>query len=138
VLRVGVDFQTKSGKERAVEFNDELERLLVSMRDKRAPDSAFLFPSIRTEGDGPAAREPKAWAIARQKTGLAIKPHDLRHFFTSFCVMSGIDWLSIAQWTGHADASLIAKTYAHLRPEYRQQAARRIRFQPVALERVGS
>lgn len=29
--------------------------------------------------------------------------HDCRHFFISMCVMSGVDFMTIARWVGHLD-----------------------------------
>jgi integrase len=41
--------------------------------------------------------------------------HDLRHLFCSFCVMAGIDFMTIAGWAGHKDGGiLIGKVYGHL------------------------
>ena len=48
--------------------------------------------------------------------------HDLRHLFCSFCVMAGIDFMTIAAWLGHKDGSiLIGKVYGHLLDERRQK-----------------
>jgi hypothetical protein len=32
--------------------------------------------------------------------------HDLRHHFVSYCVMSGIDFMTIAKWAGHKDGGI--------------------------------
>jgi integrase len=41
--------------------------------------------------------------------------HDCRHYFISMCVMSGIDFMTIAAWVGHKDGGvLIGKVYGHL------------------------
>lgn len=131
-LAIGIDYRTKSGKVRSVDFNGRLEAILKDMRERRLPDSEWLFPSsIKVENR--LAQTPKTWATVQAETGIHITPHSLRHFFTSFAVMSGIDWLTIAAWLGHSDASLIAKTYGHLRKEHRQQQARRMQFQPVVI-----
>ena len=55
--------------------------------------------------------------------------HDLRHHFISMCVMSGIDFMTIAQWVGHADGGvLIGKVYGHLANEHRQRMAQMVQF----------
>lgn len=42
---------------------------------------------------------------------------DLRHHFISMCVMSGIDFMTIAGWVGHKDGGvLIGRVYGHLIP----------------------
>lgn len=57
--------------------------------------------------------------------------HDLRHFFISFAVMSGIDFMTIAGWVGHKDGGiLIGKVYGHLADEHRKQQAARLTFSP--------
>jgi site-specific recombinase XerD len=54
-----------------------------------------------------------------------------RHFFISMCVMSGIDFMTIAKWVGHQDGGvLIGKVYGHLSNEQ----AQRVNFGPVLLK----
>jgi site-specific recombinase XerD len=53
----------------------------------------------------------------------------LRHHFISMCVMSGIDFMTIAQWVGHVDGGvLIGKVYGHLANEHRQRMAQLVQF----------
>ena len=53
--------------------------------------------------------------------------HDLRHLFCSFCVMAGIDFMTIAGWAGHKDGGvLIGKVYGHLLDAHRQKMAARL------------
>lgn len=55
--------------------------------------------------------------------------HDCRHFFISYSVMAGIDYLTIAKWVGHKDGGvLIGKVYGHLADEHAKQQARRLSF----------
>jgi site-specific recombinase XerD len=59
--------------------------------------------------------------------------HDYRHHFVSYCVMSGIDFLTIARWVGHKDGGiLIGKVYGHLSHEHLKSAAQRLRFETSA------
>jgi integrase len=59
--------------------------------------------------------------------------HDLRHHFCSYCVMSGIDFMTIAKWAGHRDGGiLIGKVYGHLADEHTKLQARRVSFQTKA------
>jgi integrase len=56
--------------------------------------------------------------------------HDLRHFFISYCVMSGIDTLTVASWIGHSDGGvLIGKVYGHLDPKHKRDSASKLRFE---------
>lgn len=60
--------------------------------------------------------------------------HDLRHFFISFAVMAGIDFMTIAGWVGHKDGGiLIGKVYGHLADEHRKQQAARLTFGPTVI-----
>ena len=68
--------------------------------------------------------------LARNAAGLPkFGFHDCRHFFISMCVMSGIDFMTIARWVGHQDGGiLIGKVYGHLSNEHAQRQAKRINF----------
>jgi len=125
-------YGSKTDKERYVEFHPKLEALLRDMHNRRPP-SAYLFPSYHDNG-AHACEPPESWKTARESTGLQIHPHDLRVHFISYAVMSGCDWLTIAQWSGHTDANMLAKVYAHLRPDYRRQQAGKLNFEPVIFE----
>jgi integrase len=68
---------------------------------------------------------PEAFPEHLRKFGF----HDCRHHFISYCVMSGIDYMTIARWVGHKDGGvLIGKVYGHLSNEHAQRQARRINF----------
>lgn len=57
--------------------------------------------------------------------------HDLRHHFISMCVMSGIDFMTIASWVGHKDGGiLIGKVYGHLAEGHKKAQAARVSFGP--------
>jgi integrase len=131
-LHFGRDGLSKSGKPRAVDFNDRLEAQLRDMHGRRPPDSEFLFRSPRAEGDAPLKTLNMGIRKARVAAGVPdFHPHLARHFFASFCVMSGVDILTVARWLGHADGGvLIAKTYGHLAAEHTQAAARKVVFTP--------
>ena len=50
------------------------------------------------------------------------------------CVMSGIDFMTIARWVGHQDGGvLIGKVYGHLANEHRKRMAGQVTFEPVVL-----
>ena len=55
--------------------------------------------------------------------------HDLRHYFATTCMESGIDIPTFSKWLGHKDGGALAmKTYGHLRNEHSRAAARRVSF----------
>jgi hypothetical protein len=50
------------------------------------------------------------------------------------CVMSGIDYMTIARWVGHLDGGvLIGKVYGHLSNERAQAQAARLSFGPTVV-----
>jgi hypothetical protein len=57
------------------------------------------------------------------------------HFFVSYCVMSGIDFMTIARWAGHQEGGvLIGKVYGHLSNEHAQRQAQRVNFGATIME----
>jgi integrase len=130
-LTIGADGLAKNYQARVVDFNPKLAAHLKSMFERRAPDSEFLFPSPqRGEKDLRAKTFRETLALARVAAQLpSFNFHDCRHFFVSICVMSGIDFMTIAQWVGHRDGGvLIGKVYGHLADSHRQAQAVRVRF----------
>jgi integrase len=60
-----------------------------------------------------------------------ITHHDLRHFFATICIETGVDVPTVASWLGHKDGGALAmKTYKHLLDEHSVVAARKVTFAP--------
>jgi integrase len=140
-LTIGADGLSKNRKSRVVDFNPQLEEHMKAMRSRRAPDTEWLFPSPqRGNQDIPAKTFRETLIIARKAAGLpAFGFHDCRHYFISMCVMSGIDFMTIARWAGHQDGGvLIGKVYGHLSNEHAQRQAQRVNFGPVVLHPAAS
>jgi len=131
-IHIGRDGQTKNHQARTLEFNVQLEALLVAMRHRSAPDSPWLFPSAKRGGDrqNRTLTLRRGFELTRCRAGLPNAGfHDLRHYFCSLCVMNGIDFMTIASWLGHKDGGiLVGKVYGHLLDEHRRQAADRLNF----------
>ena len=130
-LTVGSDGLAKNHHERKVDFNPRLKAQLSEMLTRRAPDSEWLFPSPqRGERDERAKSFRESLLLARAAAKLPeFGFHDCRHFFISMCVMSGIDYMTIARWVGHRDGGvLIGKVYGHLNNEHTKRQAQRIEF----------
>ena len=139
-LRIGADGSAKNSKARHVDLNAQLEGHLKEMATRRAPDSQWLFPSPqRGESDKPARTLRESFLIARKKAeSERLGFHDLRHYFASMAVMSGIDFKTIAEWLGHQDGGmLVGKVYGHLLPEHRQRMAERLVFTPAIVKFPG-
>ncbi|MBU6402877.1 MAG: site-specific integrase, partial [Verrucomicrobia bacterium] len=135
-LTVGATGDTKNRSARVVDFNPKLKAHLFDMARRRAPDSEWLFPSPqRGEHDVPAKTFRESLDLARQQAGMpTFNFHDCRHHFISMCVMSGVDFMTIAAWVGHRDGGvLIGKVYGHLANEHRKSMAQRVSFGPAVL-----
>jgi len=130
-LSIGADGLAKNRKPRVVDFNGALQTHLRGMWARCPHDSEFLFPSPRrAETDAPLVNFNKALRSACVKAG---RPdfgfHDCRHYFISQCVMSGIDYMTIARWVGHQDDGvLIGKVYGHLSNEHARRQADRVQL----------
>jgi integrase len=148
-LAIGSDGLTKNHEQRVVDFNDRLEAHLKDMHARRAPDSVYLFPSPQRGDNDQSAktfRESLKLVLAEMaRQGAPLKSqkgnalnfgfHDCRHHFISYCVMSGIDFMTIAAWVGHKDGGiLIGKVYGHLANEHRKMMAKRVVFTPQVIE----
>lgn len=132
-ITIGADGLAKNHESRVVDFNPKLEEHLRSMQSRRAPDSQWLFPSPqRGERDAHAKTFMESLRLARLAAGMpGFGFHDCRHFFISFCVMSGIDFMTISRWVGHKDGGfLIGKVYGHLSNEHAKAQAQRVNFGP--------
>ena len=56
-----------------------------------------------------------------------ITHHDLRHYFATICIESGVDIPTVSRWLGHKDGGVLAmKTYGHLRQEHSLSAAQKV------------
>ncbi len=60
-----------------------------------------------------------------------ITHHDLRHFFATVCIESGVDIPTVSRWLGHKDGGALAmRTYGHLRREHSVAQAQKVSFLP--------
>jgi integrase len=128
-VAIGADGGAKNRKPRHVDFNERLGALLVEMKERRAPDSRWLFPSPnRGDKDIPARSLRQALHLCCAAAGVGrVGFHDTRHRFISECVMAGVDYLTIARWVGHRDGGiLIGKVYGHLSSAHRKTMAQRL------------
>lgn len=140
-LTIGADGLAKNHKSRVVDFNVKLEKQLRAMEATKAPDSIWLFPSPqRGNIDRPSKTFRETLIIARKAAGLSgFGFHDCRHFFISMCVMSGVDYMTIAKWVGHQDGGvLIGKVYGHLSNEHAQRQALRVNFGPTLVNETNA
>jgi integrase len=171
-VRFGPEIQKNSHgytpEERWIEFNDELEALLLEMYQEKEPDAVYLFPAL--PGDN-RKRLNKLQKLVIRKAyqtrfdsgltnvlerlkvkskdgtkmvsvveyyGQEITLHHLRVFFISEAVMAGVDLVTIAKWVGHKSTVMIEEIYARLALEHRAAQARQLKFRPHQFKKGGS
>jgi len=121
--RLSVPGYKTASSARLVPFNSNLEALLQRMRQESSTtgqdERVFLFGEAQ-----------KALTGACQKVGAPrLTHHDLRHFFATITIESGVDIPTVSRWLGHADGGALAmKTYGHLRDEHSTAAALKVSF----------
>ena len=115
--------RTKNWSTRRVPFNPKLEALLKEMRDER-PDEPLTAKVLEV------VNPTKQMHFASDHLGIPrIKPKDLRDWFGTICVESGVDVPTVAKWMGHKDGgALLMRTYTHLRDEHSQELAKKVNF----------
>jgi integrase len=135
-LTIGAEGDTKNRSARIVDFNPMLKAHLLDMKKRCAPDTQWLFPSPqRGERDIRAKTFRESLTLARTEAKMPdFNFHDCRHHFISMCVMSGVDFMTIAAWVGHRDGGvLIGKVYGHLANEHRKAMAAKVNFGPAVV-----
>lgn len=118
---------TKNGEIRRVPMIPGARDLFEQMRLRRSdePGSVNVFAVRMCQ---------KAMNRAAKKIRMArITHHDLRHFFATVCIESGVDVPTVSRWLGHKDGGALAmRTYGHLRREHSAVQAQKVSFAPIA------
>ncbi len=111
---------TKSeSSERTIPVTPALRKLLDQIKARRTKGKFLAVKS---------SRQALARACARVGVPKLIH-HDLRHYFATICIESGVDIPTVSGWLGHSDGGALAmKTYGHLRDEHSRNAAKRVSF----------
>lgn len=115
----GGEYGTKNHREREVPIVADLEAVIVreGWRERRGKLFSLGFPREALKG-------------ACDRSGVArFRPYDLRHFFITRCIESGVDVPTVALWAGHQDGgALIMSTYTHVTRPHSLREARRVKF----------
>jgi integrase len=114
---------TKNGEIRRVPMIPQARELLKRMHQQRTDEPATSKVFLVRECQ-------KAMDRAAKKIGMArITHHDLRHFFATVSIESGVDIPTVSRWLGHKDGGALAmKTYGHLRREHSVAQAQKVSF----------
>jgi integrase len=110
---------TKNREERLLPINDHLAAVIDRERMRKREGKLFTVSS-----------PVRALSNACERLGMPkIRPYDLRHFFITSCIESGVDVATVAKWAGHKDGGvLILRTYTHTRADHSLSEARRVKF----------
>lgn len=95
----------KGGKTRTVFMNDKVKGSLQSWlkeREKQGIENEYLFVSNRNKRLDRTTIN-KMFNDYSQKVGKEITPHDLRHFFCSHAIKSGLSVHEVANQAGHSN-----------------------------------
>ncbi|MEA3213310.1 MAG: hypothetical protein QOE70_6367 [Chthoniobacter sp.] len=114
---------TKNWDVRRVPMIPQAKELLLRMRAKVKDEPATAKVLKVNESQKAIDRAAKAAGMER------ITHHDLRHFFATICIESGVDIPTVSRWLGHKDGgALLMKTYGHLRDEHSSTQALKVSF----------
>jgi integrase len=118
---------TKNGEIRRVPMIPGARELFTRMRETRSDEPVSSKVFLVQHSEGSMTRAAKKIGMAR------ITHHDLRHFFATISIESGVDIPTVSRWLGHKDGGALAmRTYGHLRREHSVAQAQKVSFAPTA------
>ncbi len=114
----------KDGGDRGFPLSPEALAVLVKRDKAKVKGVEHVFPG---GGENGYLRDPRAAfdrikAAAKLPEGFRLL-HGCRHHYATMLVAAGVDMLSVARLLGHADAQMVMRRYAHVRPGVLAQAA---------------
>jgi integrase len=125
VVKGDPEERTKNGEIRRVPMLPSAKKLFKCMRAQRSEEGSQekVFRVYECQ---------KSMERAAGKIGMVrITHHDLRHFFATICIESGVDIPTVSRWLGHKDGGALAmRTYGHLRREHSLAQAQKVHFAP--------
>jgi len=103
-----------------------LERMRIRHRKQMQnyPDCPFI---CHFEGR-PIGKLKRSWNTAKKNAGVdrRIRMYDIRHFHITYALANGADIMELASRVGHVNADMIARVYAHLARDIRQDTAHKL------------
>ena len=119
--------EAKGERSRPIYLNDAALALVKRLAE--ANPSGHVFRNTRG-GAWTSSAVLSRWRRLRKKTGMeGVCQYSIRHTFATDSLMAGVDSIVVAELMGHADATMVARTYQHLakNPQYLRQAANHCR-----------
>mgnify|MGYP003865381353 CR=1 FL=1 len=119
--------ETKGKRNRDIELGVTGNDILAEQRDCVAANgsSPWVFPNWRSDAAGSVPRSPGSlnvtWSRFRKEHGLeGIRLHDLRHWYATMAVDSGVPLAVLQGQLGHAQLSTTMNIYVHPTDEGRK------------------
>lgn len=108
--------------------------LLAALALWKSQDAPEVETIIHRRGK-PIKSFKTAWKTALERAGITrrIRPYELRHYFATRALGGGADIKATAANMGHADESMILKTYQHVLPEKRRESVEKVELPTVDL-----
>ena len=131
---------TKNGKERVIDVDDNVIKLLKSLKTEQIK---AIRKRMSKQGKKGIAKLPK-WVFTaddyespmhpdsptrfcknmEKRYGITdFHPHKLRHSFASIAITNGADVVSISEILGHSDVAVTLRVYSHSNEEARKRAS---------------
>lgn len=107
---------TKNREERLLPISGPLQEILTQLRAIHEARDARM--KKKCAGRVFSMQDPRAsLRAACKRLGLAhLTLYDMRHYFITWAIESGVDIPTVAKWIGHKDGgALLMRTYTHIR-----------------------
>lgn len=118
-ITVGADGETKGKSFRMVPIAPPLRLLLDDIRPEGGAAQGWVFKMSSPRRALDTACE--ALKLPRMRV------HDLRHFFATWGIESGVDIPTVAKWLGHKDGGALAmRTYGHVRDDHSLKSVKKL------------
>jgi integrase len=126
IVRGDAEEATKNGEIRRVPMIPQARELFQRIRKGRGAEASAKKVFLVNECQKAMDRAAKKIKMTR------ITHHDLRHFFATVSIESGVDIPTVSRWLGHKDGGALAmRTYGHLRREHSVSQAQKVSFAPL-------
>ncbi len=124
---------TKNGETRRVPMIAECVTLVTKLQKEATGKGKNRKVIAATTKVLQVSECQKSLDSACKKVGIKrITHHDLRHFFATICIESGMDIPTLARLLGHKDGGALAmRVYGHLRDDHAQAMMARVSFSDV-------
>lgn len=114
---------SKNGESRTVPLNSRAKAAFHALSQMRRGPFVFAKPNGTPYKNVEHVFRKACKAAGLTGTGVSL--HTLRHTFASNLVMAGVDLVTVQQYGGWSDLSLVQR-YAHLSPHHKAKAIEKI------------